>query len=153
MSEQEIILRLSSALLLGGLIGLERQWRSHYVGLRTNTLLTLGSTALMIFVSIITFNNNDLIEHMASQVVTGVGLLCAGVIMREGANARGFNTAATFWCSVIVGLFCGTGLFKAAALLTFSVIFINLFLGPIVRYINTTTTPNDPEFPPGRDHE
>lgn len=148
MPEQEIIIRLSAALLLGGCIGLERQWRSHYVGLRTNTLLTLGSTALMVFASIITADNNAFLEHMASQIVTGVGLLCAGAIMREKANARGFNTAATFWCSVIVGLFCGTGLFRPAILLTLCVIFINLILGPVVHFINKTTTLNDPEFPP-----
>jgi putative Mg2+ transporter-C (MgtC) family protein len=149
MSTLEIVERLFAALVLGGLIGLERQWRSHYVGLRTNTLLTLGAASVMMLGHIITFNNAAAMEHIASQVITGVGLLCAGVIMREGATAKGFNTAATFWCSVIIGLFCGTALYEPAILITICVIGINLFFGRVDHMINKITTTKDPEFPPG----
>lgn len=148
MSWEQIVVRFGVALLFGGLIGLERQWRSHYVGLRTNTLLTLGATALMVFGRMITGDNPAYLEHIASQVITGVGLLCAGVIMREGVNARGFNTAATLWCSVTVGLFCGMDFFLPAAILTICIILVNLLLGPVVYFINKTTVLRDPEFPP-----
>src|SRR5262245_14866793 len=109
MTWEQIALRLGIALLLGSVIGLERQWRSHYVGLRTNTLITLGSAALMIFGLMLPAPDPSGIGRLASQIITGIGFLCGGVIMREGVNIKGFNTAATLWCSVTVGLFAGMG--------------------------------------------
>ena len=145
MNWEEISLRLGIALLLGSVIGLERQWRSHYVGLRTNTLITIGSAAMMIFGQMLPAEEHASLEHIASQIITGVGFLCAGVIMHEGVNIKGFNTAATLWCSVAVGIFTGTGLFVPAGILTVFIILVNLLMLPVVYFINRTTTPEEME--------
>lgn len=83
--------------------------------------------------------------RIASQIVTGIGFLGAGVIMHEGVNVKGFNTAATLWCSVAVGMFAGTGLFLPAVLLTAIILPVNLFFGPIDSYINRSTIPEEAE--------
>ncbi|MCE9506972.1 MAG: MgtC/SapB family protein [Alphaproteobacteria bacterium] len=145
MTWEQITLRLGIALLLGGMIGLERQWRSHYVGLRTNTLITIGSAALMIFGLMLPAGDPAGLGRIASQIITGVGFLCAGVIMHEGVNIKGFNTAATLWCSVAVGMFAGTGLFIPAGILTIFIILVNLLMLPAVYFINRTTTPEEME--------
>lgn len=147
MEWQEIALRLGVAALLGGAIGIERQWRSHYVGLRTNTLVTIGSAGFMIFALMLPSNDPASAPRIASQVVMGIGFLCAGVIMHEGVNVKGFNTAATLWCSVAVGMFAGTGLFMPACILAAFIILVNLFLRPIVSLINrhAPIPPEDPE--------
>lgn len=141
MTWEQIALRLGVALLLGGTIGLERQWRSHYVGLRTNTLITIGSAALMIFGLMLPDADPASLGRIAAQIITGIGFLCAGVIMHEGVTVRGFNTAATLWCSVAVGMFAGTGLFTPAVILTIFIILVNLFFRPLVYFINRTTIP------------
>lgn len=145
MTWQEISLRLGLALLLGGIIGLERQWRSRYVGLRTNTLVTIGTAAMMMFALMIPMGNDPAsIVHIIAGIITGVGFLGAGVIVKEGMTVKGFNTAATLWCSVAVGLFVGIGNFLAAGILTMFIILVNLFLRPIVYYINTQSSQDLP---------
>lgn len=133
---QDITLRLGVALLLGGAIGLERQWRSRYVGLRTNTLLTIGSAAMMVFGLTLTKDDTASVVHIVSSIITGVGFLGAGVIIQEGMTVKGCNTAATLWCSVAVGLFAGAGYFVPAIILAAFIILVNLFLRPIVYFIN-----------------
>ena len=97
------------ALILGALIGLERQWRRHPAGLHTNALVALGSAVYMSAVA-----GGDSSSRVMAQITTGVGFLCAGVIMREGATIRGLNTAATVWCSAAVGVLCGAQRFSLA---------------------------------------
>ena len=138
-------MRLGVALLLGGAIGVERQWRSHYVGLRTNTLVTIGSAALMIFGLMLPAGDPSGLGRMASQIITGVGFLCAGVIMHEGMTSKGFNTAATLWCSVTVGIFAGSGFFIPAAILAALIIVVNLCFHPLVNYINKKTVAEETE--------
>lgn len=141
---EQITLRLGLAMLLGAAIGIERQWRSHYVGLRTNTLLSIGAAGLMIFALLLP-NDPTAVGRIASQAITGIGFLCAGVIMHEGINVRGFNTAATLWCSVTVGMFTGVGLFMPAFILTALIMLVNLFMTPLVHVINRQTTAEGPE--------
>lgn len=136
MDWQEITIRLGVAFLLGGVIGLERQWRSHYVGLRTNTLITLGSAAMMIFALMLPEGDPPNLNYIASNIIAGVGFVCAGVIFREGATAKGFSTAATLWCSVAVGMFTGMAYFEAAVILSIFIILVNLLLRPIAYSIN-----------------
>lgn len=131
MDAQDIAIRLGIAFLLGAIIGLERQWRSHYVGLRTNTLITLGSAAMMIFAALLPEGDPPNLSYIASNIIAGVGFICAGVIMHEGLTAKGFSTAATLWCSVAVGMCAGMGYFEAAALITIFIILTNLLLRPI----------------------
>ena len=103
------------ALLLGALIGLERALRKHPAGLHTSALVALGSAAFVVAGALI--GDDSGASRVAGQVVTGVGFLCAGVILHQGATIRGLNTAATVWCCSAVGVLAGLGL-NAWAILT-----------------------------------
>ena len=95
------------ALALGTVIGLERQWRQHPAGLRTNALVAIGAA---LFVSLSRLVPGDASPtRVAAYVVSGVGFLGGGVILKEGANVRGITTAATLWCSAAVGTLTGMG--------------------------------------------
>ncbi len=96
------VLGLLAAVVLGALIGFERQLRGHPAGLHTNALVALGSAAF-VFASVLVGDNSGP-ARVAGQVVTGVGFLCAGVIMHQGVTVRGINTAATVWCASAVTL-------------------------------------------------
>lgn len=127
-------LNLTAALLLGGVIGFERQWRQRLAGLRTNTLVTLGAASFVVFSAV--FPDEVSPTRVAAQVVSGIGFLGAGIIFREGLNVRGLNTAATLWCSAAVGVLAGAGALAYAALVTALVVFVNLLLRPLVHRIN-----------------
>ena len=105
MEAQEIAIRLGVAMLFGGLIGFERQWRQRMAGLRTNSLVAIGAAGFVVFSMMASGDNSP--TRVAAQVVSGVGFLGAGVILREGINITGLNTAATLWCSAMVGTFAG----------------------------------------------
>ena len=107
------ISHLLAAMLLGAIIGAERQWRQRMAGLRTNALVATGA-AVFILSSVST--SPDSPGRIAAQIVSGIGFLGAGVIMREGMNIRGLNTAATLWCSAGIGVLCGLGQFWNAAM-------------------------------------
>ncbi|HUI20158.1 MAG TPA: MgtC/SapB family protein [Methylocella sp.] len=126
-------LNLIIAVLLGGAIGFERQWRQRLAGLRTNTLVSLGAAIFVVFAGQFTESSPT---RVAAQVVTGIGFLGAGVIWKEGANVRGLNTAATLWCSCAVGLLAGTGYWRHAVVAAGLVVGVNLILRPLVSLIN-----------------
>jgi len=134
MDPQEIAIRLGSALVFGSLIGFERQWRQRMAGLRTNALVAIGAAGFVVFSTMV--SGDDSSSRVAAQIVSGIGFLGAGVILREGLNVQGLNTAATLWCSAMVGTFAGAGQIVAGALGAVFVIGTNLFLRPIVRLIN-----------------
>ncbi|MCP4615433.1 MAG: MgtC/SapB family protein [Bradyrhizobium sp.] len=127
-------LDLGVATLLGAAIGFERQWRQRMAGLRTNTLVAIGSASFVIFASLIPGEASP--TRVAAQVVSGIGFLGAGIIFREGLHVTGLNTAATLWCSAAVGLLSGSGHPLHAALATGFVVLVNLVLRPVVRLIN-----------------
>ena len=102
---QQTVPRLLIALLLGICVGAERQWRQRAAGLRTNTLVCLGAAAFVDLGVTVAPNTTQVIAY----VVSGVGFLGAGAIMKEGVNVRGLNTAATLWCSAAVGACVGAG--------------------------------------------
>lgn len=129
---------LATAFCLGAVIGLERQVRQRTAGLRTNTLVAVGAA---IFVSL----GDRLFEihggpqgavQIVAYVVSGIGFLGAGAIMKEGANVTGLNTAATLWGSGAVGACAGGGLIAEAALAALFVLASNTLLRPIVNRIN-----------------
>jgi putative Mg2+ transporter-C (MgtC) family protein len=124
-----------AALLMGAILGVERHYRGHPAGLRTNSLVSVGSA---LFVSVSTLLHGPLTEptRMASYVITGIGFLGGGVIMREGVNVRGMNTAATLWCSAAIGTLCGLGFVLEALLGTFFVLVINIGLRPLAHWID-----------------
>jgi putative Mg2+ transporter-C (MgtC) family protein len=128
------LVSLSAAFLLGGLIGLERQYRQRTAGLRTNVLVALGA-AIFVDMAMLLDGPSGAVRVVA-YVVSGIGFLGAGVIMREGANVRGLNTAATLWASAAVGACAGADLIAEAALGTLFVLAANTLLRPIVNSIN-----------------
>ena len=109
----EFCIRLILALILGCFIGFERQLRQRLAGMRTNTLVAVGS-ALFVMMGMMTPGDSSP-TRIAAQVASGIGFLGAGVIIRHGLNVRGLNTAATLWCSAAAGTLCGAG-YKTHAL-------------------------------------
>lgn len=122
--------RLLLAATLGALVGLERQWRQRSAGLRTNTLVSLGSAAFILLSLSLTDDAGDT-SRVAGQIVTGIGFLGAGVIMKTGLNIQGLNTAATIWCSAAVGTLAGSGLYWQAAFTAFVIIVTHIVLRPV----------------------
>jgi putative Mg2+ transporter-C (MgtC) family protein len=130
----DTLISLFVAFVLGTLIGAERQYRQRSAGLRTNVLVAVGAAAFV-----------DLAIHLAGSdggvrviayVVSGIGFLGAGAIMKEGMNVRGLNTAATLWASAAVGCCAGADMAAQAVALTFFVLAGNTLLRPLVNAIN-----------------
>lgn len=125
---------MGAAFIFGGLIGFERQFRQRTAGLRTNVLVAVGAA---IFVDMANrLNGSAGAVHVVAYVVSGIGFLGAGVIMREEGNVRGLNTAATLWCSGAVGACAGADLIAQAGMATLFVLAANTLLRPIVDRIN-----------------
>jgi putative Mg2+ transporter-C (MgtC) family protein len=120
-AEEHLIVfcRLLLAALLGGIIGLERETLNRPAGLRTHTLVSLGS-ALIMQVSSSTGGDPG---RIAAQVISGIGFLGAGTILREGSSVRGLTTAASLWVVAGIGLAVGSGLYIAAAMASALVVF------------------------------
>jgi putative Mg2+ transporter-C (MgtC) family protein len=126
------------AFVLGAAIGLERQYRQRTAGLRTNVLVAVGA-ALFVDIAMrfhAVYGGTPSPLHVMAYVVSGVGFLGAGAIMREEGNIRGLNTAATLWGSAAVGVAAGTGMLLEAVLGTLFVLSANTLLRPIVNAIN-----------------
>ncbi|GLK83573.1 MgtC/SapB family protein [Ancylobacter defluvii] len=125
------LISLVVAFVLGTLIGAERQYRQRIAGLRTNVLVAIGACQFV-----------DMAMHLdgaggavrvIAYVVSGIGFLGAGVIMKDGANVSGLNTAATLWCSAAVGACAGADLIAQSVALTVFVLAGNTLLRPLVR--------------------
>lgn len=110
----DVFLRLALAAGLGGAIGLEREYRHKPAGLRTNMLIALGS-ALFSILSVELGAGAGSPDRIAAQVVTGIGFLGAGAILRSGENVHGLTTAATIWVNAAIGMAAGLGAYSAAA--------------------------------------
>jgi putative Mg2+ transporter-C (MgtC) family protein len=131
-------LRVVAALAMGVALGLERQFRGHPAGLRTNALVCVGA-ALFVSLSRLMGEGGD--THLdptriTSYVVSGIGFLGGGVILREGFTVRGMNTAATLWCSAAVGCLNGAGFPGHALVGTLIVLGIHLGLRPVAQWID-----------------
>ena len=114
------------ALLLGAVIGAERQIRGHPAGVHTNGLVALGSAAFVVFGMLLGDTTGP--SRIAGQVVTGVGFLCAGVMIHQRGTVRGLNTAATIWCASAVGVLAGAGLLEWAVVTALLVLASNIVL-------------------------
>ena len=128
-------IRLLLALVLGSLIGAERQWRQRMAGLRTNALVAAGA-AMFVMLTALTAAGPDDSFRIAGQIVSGIGFLGAGVILRDGLNITGLNTAATLWCSAAVGTLAGYGMYGSAVTGAVGVIAANVCLRPIGKALN-----------------
>ncbi len=124
----DFALKIFAAMVLGAIIGAERQWRQKIAGLRTNALVAIGASLFVLFSSLYPEETSP--TRVAAQVVSGIGFLGAGVIIREGFNIRGLNTAATLWCSAAVGVLAGSGYVKEAAVGTLITVLANI----VIRY-------------------
>ena len=129
LSEWELLLRLTLSCILGGVIGYERQSRRKTAGLRTNVLVCLGSCLIMVLSEALYLNvegrTNADPARLAAQVVSGIGFLGAGAIMKDGLTVTGLTTAACLWVVAGVGLAVGAG-FYSGALFTTALVFATL---------------------------
>jgi putative Mg2+ transporter-C (MgtC) family protein len=133
MTTIDFCLRLAVALVLGGTIGIERQWRQTRRVLKTNVLVCLGAS-MFVMLSIMTPGDSSP-TRIAAQIVSGIGFLGGGIILREGASVRGLNTAATLWCASAIGALVGSGLLFQAYVGTFAVVAANLIFRPVAERI------------------
>jgi putative Mg2+ transporter-C (MgtC) family protein len=133
-SVQDPAIKIALAVLLGGVIGLERELHGKSAGLRTNILICAGSCALMLvsvhFATTGTHPNADP-ARIAAQVVSGIGFIGAGAILQSRGSVIGLTTAATIWVVAGVGLSVGAGLYAPAVLLTLFMLFVLIILGRI----------------------
>ena len=116
ITEIDIVIRLCLAFLGGGIIGFERSFRRQVAGLRTHILIALGAASLMLLSIWIPQNFSERGDpgRIAAQVVSGIGFLGAGAIIRLGSNIRGLTTAASLWLTAAIGLTIGAGMYVTA---------------------------------------
>ena len=135
--------RLAISCLLGGAIGLERDMHGRAAGLRTNMLVSLGSALFMIISETVAvlYSGNGTGQtglrvdpsRIAAQIITGIGFLGAGAIIKEGINVRGLTTSACLWLSAGIGMACGAGLFELAVVVTLIGLFTLVVLNRLER--------------------
>ncbi|MFJ9893527.1 MgtC/SapB family protein [Streptomyces sp. NPDC091280] len=141
MTDPGLILGLSFrifvAIVLGAAIGMERQWRLRTAGIRTNALVSVGA-CLFVFMGAVGLGENPGADptRVAAQVVSGIGFLGAGVILRDGINIRGLTTAATLWCAAAIGSLAGAGMEVMALIGCTAIIATNTLLRPLSRFVN-----------------
>jgi putative Mg2+ transporter-C (MgtC) family protein len=142
LSVADFALRLAVGVGCGSLIGFERQWRARMAGLRTNALVAAGATLFVLYAAA---TEDSSPTRVASYVVSGIGFLGGGVILREGFNVRGLNTAATLWCSAAVGVLAASGHLVFTVIATGTVIAIHLLGRPLGRLIDHDHTVEEDE--------
>lgn len=144
MNLTEFTIRLSVAMLAGAIIGLERQWQHKNAGLRTNTLVALGACLFVLISEELISKESGDSTRIIGQVVTGIGFLGGGVIIREGLTVRGLNTAATVWCSAAVGCLAGLGFFGETAIGATAILAVNLIIRFVEqRFFKSKNTPSE----------
>ena len=124
------IFNLLIAIFAGIVVGLERQWQQKLAGIRTTALVSFGAC---MFVSLSTFMSGGDPTRMAAQVVSGIGFLAGGVIIRDGFSVSGINTAAILWCSAAIGSFVGAGYPLEGVAAAFMLMGVNIILRPFSR--------------------
>lgn len=132
MEYRTFFIRILTCFILSTIIGIERQYRHRLVGLRTNVLVSLGAFMFMC-VSFGTNTNDE--TRIAAQVVSGIGFLGAGVILRDGNKIKGLNTAATLWCVAAIGVLTASGMIVEASTCTLLVLISNILLRYVAQKI------------------
>lgn len=134
--ELDFLIKIAMAGLAGCLIGLEREYKGKDAGLKTNMLVSMGACAfVMVSLHFQDADNTDL-SRVLSQVVTGIGFLGAGVILKQGGTVKGLTTAATVWCSAAAGCIAAMYLITQLISLTGLVVLVNILFGIIDSKIN-----------------
>ena len=138
MSFRSFLLGLLICFLLSFLLGIERQYRRRFLGLRTMILVSVGSYLFVSFSFLLTGYQTDA-SSIAAQVGAGIGFLGAGVIIKDDKNSkvRGLTTAATLWCDSSIGVLCAGGFIKEAIVASLVVLFSNIILRHINVLINS----------------
>ena len=131
--------RIGAALVLGSAIGLERQLGQHPAGLRTNALVCLGSALFVSLSGLPGLLENADSTRIAAQVVSGIGFICGGAILREGLNVRVMNTAATIWGTAAIGCLIGVGAWQLALVGTVAIVVAHFLFRPLAHYIDNYT--------------
>ena len=129
----DFVLRISLAMTLGFLIGLERQLTGHPAGIRINVLICMGTSFFTLFPMLY---GSDEMFRVGSSIISGVGFLCSGVIFKDSGTVRGMNTAATLWCTSAIGILSSTGKYAIAIIATGILIISNLILRPLAIRLN-----------------
>lgn len=141
ISHMDLIIRMVLAVILGGLIGLEREWNNHAAGFRTHILVCLGSATIMLLSE---YGFSDFVNEanvridpsrLAAQVVSGIGFLGAGAILRNGNVIKGLTTAASVWLVAAIGLSVGAGFITGALVCTFLVLISLYVLNKLEKHI------------------
>ena len=134
MDFRSFLLGLLICFLLSFLLGVERQYRRRFLGLRTMILVSVGAYLFVSFSFLLTGYQTDA-SRIAAQVVAGIGFLGAGVIIKDDKNSkvRGLTTAATLWCDASIGVLCAGGFIKEAIVASLVVLFANV----VLRYVNS----------------
>jgi putative Mg2+ transporter-C (MgtC) family protein len=140
--EAEFAIRLLISVGLGSAIGIERQFRRHEAGLKTNALVAAGSAMFVMMASFFTEP-----DRIVAQIMPGIGFLGAGMIMRDGMHVRGLNTAATLWCSASIGTLAGTGRAWVAVIGTVVIVAANVILRTVANWVDRRVlkTPETPD--------
>jgi putative Mg2+ transporter-C (MgtC) family protein len=136
----QLMMRLLLAAGLGGAIGVEREIHQKPAGLRTNILIAVGS-ALFTALSIEIARGGGTPDRIAAQIVTGIGFLGAGAILRSGQRVQGMTTAATIWVNAAVGMAAGAGEFLMATMTTVITLIVLAALPPIEAYFDQRSGP------------
>lgn len=127
MDTIEFVIRITFCFILCTAVGIERQYHHGMIGLRTNVLVGVGSF-LFVYMSFGNYIDTPDVTRIAAQVVSGIGFLGAGVIIREGSRIKGLNTAATIWCVAALGVLTASGLVVEATIGTIFVLLSNIIL-------------------------
>lgn len=136
MSDFELVQRLLLSAGLGAVLGLEREWRQKYAGLRTNILIALGSTLFTVMSIDLSASSGGDPTRVAAQIVTGIGFLGAGAIMRTDGGIRGLTTAAMIWVNAAIGVAVGGGEYHLAVIATGVTLGVLLLLNPVEGWID-----------------
>ena len=148
MSDLELIERLCLAAALGAVLGLEREWRQKYAGLRTNILIAIGAALFTVMSIDLSASAGGDPTRIASQIVTGIGFLGAGAIMRTGVGIRGLTTASMIWVNAAIGVAVGGGEYRLAVIATGVTLIVLVVLTPVERWIERRTPAERPTPPP-----
>jgi putative Mg2+ transporter-C (MgtC) family protein len=145
----DLIWRLLLASGLGAILGAERETQGKAAGLRTNMLIALGSAVFTVLsIDLVAGRGGDP-SRVAAQIVTGVGFLGGGAILRSGGHVHGLTTAATIWVNAAVGAAAGAGAFRTAIVATMTAFVVLTLLKPIDRYLDSRSESQPPRITPG----
>ncbi len=132
----EFVLRVFLSLLLGFVIGLERELTGHPAGIRINVLIALGTSLFTLFPILY---GSEQVFRVGASIISGVGFLCSGVIFKDSGSVRGINTAATLWCTAAIGVLSSTGKVLIAVTATIILVLSNVIFRFVVRKIKPYT--------------